>query len=73
MAWSWWLDGAWAVPLRPDAEALREDSRRESTARAEEAWRRMGSRTEAEARGIVASQLRRELSIASHAGHARML
>ena len=36
-------------------------------------WREMGARTEAEARGIVASQLRRELSIASHAGHARML
>ena len=33
----------------------------------------MGARTEAEARGIVVSQLRRELSIASHAGHARML
>lgn len=36
-------------------------------------WRDMGARSEREARGIITTQLRRELSVASHAGHARML
>ena len=36
-------------------------------------WREMGARTEAEARGIVMSQLRRQLSLAAHAGHMRVL
>ena len=36
-------------------------------------WRSMGARTESEARGLIATQLRRELSVATHAGHARML
>ena len=36
-------------------------------------WRSMGARSESEARGIITTQLRRELSVASHAGHARML
>ena len=33
----------------------------------------MGARTESEARGLITTQLRRELSVATHAGHARML
>ena len=36
-------------------------------------WRSMGARTESEARGLITPQLRRELSVATHAGHARML
>ena len=36
-------------------------------------WREMGARTESEARGIVMSQLRRQLSLAAHAGHMRVL
>ena len=36
-------------------------------------WRSMGARTESEARGLITTQLRRELSVATHAGHARML
>ena len=40
---------------------------------AEREWREMGARTEAEARGIIMSQLRRQLSLAAHAGHMRVL
>ena len=36
-------------------------------------WREMGARTEAEARGVIMSQLRRQLSLAAHAGHMRVL
>ena len=54
----------------PEVEAL-EDSFGAAIAARE--WRQMGTRSEAEARGIVRSQLRRELSVATHAGHARML
>ena len=33
----------------------------------------MGARTEAEARGVVMTQLRRQLSLAVHAGHMRVI
>ena len=33
----------------------------------------MGARTESEARGIVMSQMRRQLSLAGHGGHMRVL
>ena len=36
-------------------------------------WREMGARTESEARGIVMTQLRRQLSLAVHAGHMRVI
>ena len=36
-------------------------------------WREMGARTEAEARGVIMTQLRRQLSLAVHAGHMRVL
>ena len=34
-------------------------------------WRSMGARTESEARGLITTQLRRELSVATHAGGTR--
>ena len=40
---------------------------------AEREWRETGARTEAEARGVVMAQLRRRLSLATHAGHMRVL
>ena len=40
---------------------------------AEREWREMGARTESEARGIVMAQMRRQLSLAAHAGHMRVL
>ena len=40
---------------------------------AEREWREMGARTESEARGIVMSQMRRQLSLAGHGGHMRVL
>ena len=36
-------------------------------------WREMGARSEAEARGIVTSQLYRQLSLAVHGGHMRVI
>ena len=44
-----------------------------SRAIAERAWRETGARTEAEARGVIMAQLRRQLSLATHAGHMRVL
>ena len=44
-----------------------------ATAVAEREWREMGARTESEARGIVMSQMRRQLSLAVHGGHMRVL
>ena len=40
---------------------------------AEREWREIGARTESEARGIVMSQMRRQLSLAVHGGHMRVL
>ena len=40
---------------------------------AEREWRETGARTAAEARGVVMTQLRRRLSLATHAGHMRVL
>ena len=36
-------------------------------------WREMGARCEAEARGIIVSQMYRQLSLAVHGGHMRVL
>ena len=36
-------------------------------------WREMGARSESEARGIVTSQMYRQLSLAVHGGHMRVI
>ena len=39
----------------------------------EREWREMGARTAAEAGGIITARLQRQLSVAIHAGHMRVL
>ena len=39
----------------------------------EREWREMGARSAAEAAGILQGQMLRQLSVASHAGHMRVL
>ena len=53
--------------------AMRRFVRRCGALAGEREWREMGARTAAEAGGILQGQMLRQLSVASHAGHMRVL